>query len=110
MTATILSIGTELTRGEITNTNATWLSDELSRIGLDVTECSVVPDDRKAIVEVLRRLGKEHELIVCTGGLGPTTDDITSECVAALLGVPLERDAASTEAIAARHERFGRPG
>ncbi len=109
MTTAILSIGTELTRGEITNTNATWLADELTRIGLDVAECAVVADDRKAIVDVLRRLGDTHQLIACTGGLGPTTDDITSECVAAALGVPLERDAASLAAITARHERFGRP-
>jgi nicotinamide-nucleotide amidase len=56
----------------------------------------------------LRRLGDTHELIVCTGGLGPTTDDITSECVAELLGVPLERDQGSLTAIAARMARFGR--
>lgn len=108
MTACVFSIGTEITRGEIDNTNASWLSEELTRIGLLVSEIVAVPDDRTAIVAALERLGKTHDIIVCTGGLGPTTDDITSECVAALLGVPLERDAPSYEAIRGRMERFGR--
>jgi len=109
MTAAVLSIGTELTRGEITNTNATWLCQELTGLGLDVTEAAVVPDNHAAIAEILQRLAGRHDLVVCTGGLGPTTDDITAECVAAALGVPLERDSASLEAIEARHARFGRP-
>jgi nicotinamide-nucleotide amidase len=106
-TAAVLSIGTEITRGEIINTNASWLADELTRLGLDVTEVACVPDDRLAIQETLRRLGESHALVVSTGGLGPTTDDITSECVAALLGLPLERDTASLEAIRSRRARFG---
>jgi nicotinamide-nucleotide amidase len=108
MTVAVLSIGTELTRGEITNTNATWLGEELTRIGLDVTEAEVIPDDREIVQTTLRRLGSAHDVIVCTGGLGPTTDDLTSECVAAVLGLPLERDAASLEAIRARMARVGR--
>ena len=108
MTAAVFSIGTELTRGEIANTNATWLSEELTLIGHDVTETSVVPDDRHDIRTALTRLAAAHTVIVCTGGLGPTTDDITSECVAAVLGVPLERDATSLESIRTRMARFGR--
>jgi nicotinamide-nucleotide amidase len=108
MSAAVLSIGTEITRGEITNTNASFLAEELTRLGFDVTEIVSVADDREAIVAVLRRLGAAHSVIVSTGGLGPTTDDITSECVASLLGVPLERDEASLEAIRERMSRFGR--
>src|SRR5262245_15599111 len=108
MTASVFSIGTEITRGEIDNTNASWLSEELTRIGLLVTEIAAAPDDRTLIIGALERLGQAHDLVVCTGGLGPTTDDITTECVAALLGVPLERDEPSYEAIVARMERFGR--
>lgn len=108
MTAAVFCIGTELTRGEIVNTNAAWLSEELTRIGLEVTEVLVVADDRPAIVSALERLGAGHDVVVCTGGLGPTTDDITSECVAAVLGVPLDRDDASYGAIRTRMERFGR--
>ena len=107
-TAAVLSIGTEITRGEITNTNASWLAEELTRLGLDVAEVAAIPDDRAAIAATVRRLGDAHTLIVSTGGLGPTTDDITSECAAAVLGVPLERDPASLDAIRTRMERFGR--
>jgi nicotinamide-nucleotide amidase len=108
MPVAVFCIGTEITRGEITNTNATWLAEELTRIGLDVADITVVPDDRSAIVAALERLGNAYELVVCTGGLGPTTDDITSECVAAALGVPLERHEPSYDAIKTRMERFGR--
>ena len=106
MTAAVLSIGTEITRGEITNTNGSWLCEELTRVGLDVTEVASIPDERIAIQETLARLAARHDLIVSTGGLGPTTDDITTECVAAVLGVPLDHDAASLEAIRTRMTRF----
>jgi nicotinamide-nucleotide amidase len=109
MTTAVLCIGTELTRGEINNTNATWLCEELTLIGHEVAETVVVPDDRAAIRAVLQRLGAAHGVIVSTGGLGPTTDDITSECAAAVLGVPLERHEQSLDAIRARFARFGRP-
>lgn len=108
MSAAVLSIGTEITRGEITNTNASWLAEQLTMIGHEVEHIEAVADDRARIAESLERLGRSHDVIVCTGGLGPTTDDITSECVAALLGVKLEEDSASLEAIRALMARFGR--
>src|SRR5262245_33801919 len=108
MTAAILCIGTELTRGEIVNTNASWLAEALTNRGIEVSAIEAIPDDRPQIVEVLGRLAKAHDVIVCTGGLGPTTDDITSECVALVLDVPLDRDHESLEAIKQRMERFGR--
>lgn len=108
MSAAILAIGTEITRGEIVNTNASWLADTLVGLGLEVTAMEAIPDDKAQIVATLRRLSTEHQLILCTGGLGPTTDDMTSECVATLLDVPLVRDAASLEAIRERMARFGR--
>ncbi len=108
MSAAVLCIGTELTRGEIVNTNATWLSETLTALGFEVTEVECVDDDRVRIKDALARMGGEHDVIVSTGGLGPTTDDITSECAAAVLGVPLERDADSLAAIRKRMGRFGR--
>jgi nicotinamide-nucleotide amidase len=108
MPAAVLSIGTELTRGEIVNTNASWLAEALTDRGLTVTAIETIADDRETIVETLRRLAQKHDVIVCTGGLGPTTDDITSECVAQLLGVRLVRDEASLDAIRARMARFNR--
>lgn len=108
MSAAVLCIGTELTRGEVVNTNASWISEMLSAEGLEVTAVDCVDDHPGRIAGALRRLGAEHDLLVCTGGLGPTTDDITSECAAAVLGVPLDRDAVSLDAIRERMSRFGR--
>ncbi len=108
MTCAVLCIGTELTRGELTNTNASWLSASLTDLGFEVTEAVVVDDDRGHIEAALDRLGKAYDVVVCTGGLGPTTDDLTSEAVAAYLGVKLERDDASLESIRRRMEKYGR--
>src|SRR4051812_35485311 len=108
MTAAIFSIGTELTRGEIVNTNASWLSAELTAIGFEVSEAVTVDDDPARIVAALTRLAGVHEVVVATGGLGPTTDDLTSAAVAQALGVPLVRDAASLEAIRQRFRAMGR--
>jgi nicotinamide-nucleotide amidase len=106
MTAAIFSIGTELTRGEIVNSNASWLSSELTAMGFDVTEAATVDDDPGRIVTALRRLAAEHRIVVATGGLGPTTDDLTSAAVSQALGVPLVRDEASLEAIRKRFQSF----
>jgi nicotinamide-nucleotide amidase len=108
MTAAVLCIGTELTRGELVNSNATWLAESLTRIGLEVTAVDCVDDDRGRIEAYLRRLAGEHQVLVCTGGLGPTTDDITTECAARVAGVGLERDAESLAIIEERLARFGR--
>lgn len=108
MSAAVLSIGTEITRGEIINTNASWLAAKLTELGFDVTAAEVVDDDEGRIVSALQRLGAAHEIVVCTGGLGPTTDDLTTACVARALGVPTFRDEASLDAIRRRFEKMGR--
>src|SRR3954464_13621545 len=108
MTAAVLCIGTELTRGELLNSNATWLAESLTRIGLEVTAVDCVDDDRGRIELYLRRLATEHRVLVCTGGLGPTPDDITTECAARVAGVELVRDEASFDHIKERLRRFGR--
>lgn len=108
MTAAIVAIGTELTRGELINGNARWLSDRLTDLGFSVVEHATVPDDAERIRGTLLRLGKEVKVIVCTGGLGPTSDDLTTLAVADALGVPLVRDAASLAEIEARHRKRGR--
>ena len=109
MTAAVFCIGTELTRGELLNSNATWLAESLTRIGLEVTAVDCVDDDRGRIEAYLRRLAAEHQVVVCTGGLGPTTDDITTECAARVAGVALVRDQASLDHIKALLQRYGRP-
>ncbi|HSQ63609.1 MAG TPA: CinA family nicotinamide mononucleotide deamidase-related protein, partial [Polyangiaceae bacterium] len=109
MTAVVISIGTEISRGELVNTNAPYIAAELVSIGFEVFEHVVVDDDRARIVATLKRLAETASVIVATGGLGPTTDDLTTECVAAALGVGLRRDEASLEHIRRRFEKLGRP-
>lgn len=92
MPAAVLSIGTELTRGELVNSNASWIAEELTTLGFDVKTHLTVADDLAAIAEELTRLGERAEVVVCTGGLGPTSDDLTSAAAAKAAGVALERD------------------
>ncbi len=108
MTAAVLSIGTELSRGELVNTNATWIASQLVAIGFEVFEHAVVDDDRARIIASLERLARTASIIVCTGGLGPTTDDLTTESVASALNQTLKRDDASLEHIRRRFEKLGR--
>lgn len=108
MTCAILSIGTEITRGELVNTNAAWLAASLTDLGFEVIEQATVADDEKQIIATLERLAKIARVIVSTGGLGPTTDDLTTAAVAKALGVALERDEASIDHIRRRFERAGR--
>ncbi|MCB9620907.1 MAG: competence/damage-inducible protein A [Sandaracinus sp.] len=108
MKAVVLSIGTELTRGELVNTNATWLSEQLVELGLEVTEHWTLPDDGPAIVAGLRRVASVCDVVICTGGLGPTSDDLTAASVAESLGVSLATDRATLEAIRRRYEARGR--
>jgi nicotinamide-nucleotide amidase len=108
MSAAVVCIGTEITRGEIVNSNATWLSDALTTLGFEVTELVSVGDDRAMIIACLVRLAAAHEVIVCTGGLGPTTDDLTTECVGLAAGLPLVRDEATVELLQSRFRKLGR--
>ena len=108
MTCAVLSIGTELTRGELVNSNAAWLSAGLTDLGFEVVEHDVVDDHRDRIVAALERLSRFADVIVCTGGLGPTTDDLTTVAASAALGVGLVRDEGSLDHIRRRFERLGR--
>jgi nicotinamide-nucleotide amidase len=108
MTCAILSIGTEITRGELVNTNAAWLAAALTDLGFEVIEQATVDDDERRIAASVERLAKSARVVVATGGLGPTTDDLTTVAVAKALGVPLERDASSLDHLRRRFERLGR--
>jgi len=108
MSVAVFSIGTELTRGELVNTNATWIADRLTELGFEVTSLDTVDDHVERIVSVVRRLAQSHRVVVCTGGLGPTSDDMTAACVAQALGVSLVRDHESLETIRRRFAKVGR--
>ena len=108
MTAAVLSIGTELTRGELVNSNAAWLGEQLTALGFEVREHVSVGDDAEQIGAALRRLCEGNAVVVATGGLGPTSDDLTAEAVARCIGVALSRDDASYEHIRRLYASRGR--
>ncbi len=89
MKAEIISVGTELLLGEITDTNASFLSSQLPLLGIDLYWISQVGDNQARLVEVLRRAWQRSDLILITGGLGPTEDDLTREAIAEMLGEQL---------------------
>ena len=108
MTAAVLSIGTELVRGELVNTNGAWLGEQLTALGFHVSEHVTVADDLDDIVAAILRLSRQVGVVVATGGLGPTSDDKTQEAAARALGVGLRRDDATLEKIRRRWAAFGR--
>jgi nicotinamide-nucleotide amidase len=107
MKAAVLSIGTELTRGELINSNAAWLAEQLTSFGFEVAEHATVDDDGDRIVAAVKRLAGGCRVVVATGGLGPTSDDMTSVAVGAAVGVPLTRDEPTVERIRAKWSAMG---
>ena len=78
----ILSIGTELLLGNIVNTNAQWISEQLSQLGLNHFRQTTVGDNCDRIIKVIQEISKRSNLLITTGGLGPTPDDLTTEAIA----------------------------
>ncbi len=85
----ILSIGTELLLGNIINTNAQWISEQLSQLGLNHFRQSTVGDNCDRIIKVIQEISKRSNLLITTGGLGPTPDDLTTEAIAKSFNVTL---------------------
>lgn len=92
MRAEILSCGTELLLGHITDTNATYLAQSLSALGIDLYFVSQVGDNLGRIVETLKRAWERSDIIIMTGGLGPTEDDLARESISTLLGETMQVD------------------
>ncbi|HAS73640.1 MAG TPA: competence/damage-inducible protein A [Clostridiales bacterium UBA8960] len=108
MKAGILAIGTELLMGQTVNTNATYLSKEMNELGIGVYFHNTVGDNPIRIKEALRTLLSACDLILVTGGLGPTLDDITKEVVADTLGLQMVLDHRSFDIIKERFRLFNR--
>jgi nicotinamide-nucleotide amidase len=108
LTVEILSTGDELLTGQVVDTNSAWLMDRLWDLGVMVRRKTLVGDDRADLDAALRETAARADLVVVSGGMGPTEDDLTSERVAAVLGVPLALDEPSLRAIEERFRRFGR--
>ena len=107
MTAEILAVGTELLLGDIANTDAQMLSENLAVLGIDVLYHTVVGDNPTRLAEALNIARKRADIIITTGGLGPTYDDLTKQTICDVFG----RKNVFHEDIAARlHERFASMG
>jgi nicotinamide-nucleotide amidase len=105
--AAILAVGSELLTSTRIDTNSLVITEALNGAGIDVLFKAIVGDDRTELAAQFAHARARVDLVVCTGGLGPTEDDVTREVVADQLGLPLEEDVAITAAIRARFERRG---
>jgi nicotinamide-nucleotide amidase len=108
MTVALLSIGTELLQGEIENSNAQWMGELLTAQGFHVSRIECAGDDRPSLAETLTRLVREHRFVIATGGLGPTSDDLTAEVAATVFDTALALDEDQLATMRRRLEKLGR--
>lgn len=85
-TAAILVIGDEILSGRTKDKNIGWLAEQLNTQGIQLREARVIPDIRDTIIETVKTLSASYDLVFTSGGIGPTHDDITTECIAAAFG------------------------
>jgi molybdenum cofactor synthesis domain-containing protein len=107
ITAGLLIIGDEILSGRTKDKNIGYIAEYLTAIGIDLKEVRVVADGEAAIIEAVNTLRARYTYLFTTGGIGPTHDDITADCVAKAFGVPLEFD---PRAVAILRERFSTRG
>lgn len=108
MRAVIITIGDELLIGQVLNSNAAWLGEQLNLIGIDVVRTAVVGDDLEEIRKVLADALADADIVITTGGLGPTHDDLTREALAESFGVDLRIDEGVFDAVRERFSSRGR--
>jgi nicotinamide-nucleotide amidase len=106
--AEIISIGTELLRGEITDTNAVYLASQLPLLGMEVQRITTSGDDIGKLAQILRQSFKRSSVVITTGGLGPTQDDLTREAIAKIIDEEMFTDAELVTGLKAHFVRMGR--
>lgn len=109
MKAVVVSIGSELVEGFLTDTNATFLAQEMAALGIELVEVFGVGDHKDRIVKILERGWEDAQLIVTTGGIGPTDDDLTRESIAALVGEEVAVDPELLDSISRYFAARGTP-
>lgn len=102
-TCSIILIGDELLSGRTEDANMNHIACEMAKIGIRLEEVRVIPDDEGVIIKTLNTLRKKYTYVFTTGGIGPTHDDITTECVAKAFGVEIYRDESVVELFKQRH-------
>ena len=108
MNAEIISVGTEIILGDILNTHSQFLSQELAALGMNVYYQTAVGDNDRRFTQILQTALERSDVVFLTGGLGPTTDDITKEVACELLGVPCYHDEQVAQRIRSYFTRSGR--
>ena len=109
LTCEIVSVGTELLLGDILDTNAQYLSAQMALLGIAVLRRSTVGDNAGRLEETVRSACARSDIVLLTGGLGPTADDLTKEVCAGVMGFELVRDEATADDIRAFFQRRGSP-
>ncbi|HLE61513.1 MAG TPA: competence/damage-inducible protein A, partial [Pyrinomonadaceae bacterium] len=109
LTAEIIAIGSELLATDRTDTNSLWLTEKLNSIGIEVRLKTIVGDDDARLEEAIKDAIKRSKVVITTGGLGPTEDDVTRKVAARALGRRLWLDEQLLEEIRARFQAFGLP-
>jgi len=107
VTAAVLVIGDEILSGRTKDKNIGYIADFLTEIGIDLKEVRIVPDEEPEIVATVNALRSRYTYLFTTGGIGPTHDDITAECVAKAFGVALESHPRAVEIMRARLAQTG---
>lgn len=109
MRVVILSIGSELLRGDIVDTNAAFLAREVSQMGAIVPRVEQIGDDREQLADVLREALQTADVVLCTGGLGPTDDDVTRDAIACVAGEEIVTDDGALRQLKSRFAGLARP-
>jgi nicotinamide-nucleotide amidase len=109
MLAEIITIGDEILIGQIVDTNSAWIAAQLNLIGLRVKQISSVSDEREHILTALGEASRRADVILITGGLGPTKDDITKKTIADYFGVGMVENPETLENVSKIFARFNRP-
>lgn len=109
MLAEIITIGDEILIGQIVDTNSAWMGRELNKIGVSVKQITSVSDNANHIIEALNEAQKRADIILLTGGLGPTKDDITKLTLSRYFNMPLRRDEETLAHVEELFRKFNRP-
>jgi nicotinamide-nucleotide amidase len=107
-TAEIVTIGTEMLLGDLVDTNTAWLSSRLAPLGVGVYRHTTVGDNRERIIGALREAASRADLVITTGGLGPTSDDLTNECLGFVTGRGMVEYRKARAHVDEMFEKFGR--
>src|SRR5215213_6775221 len=107
-TAIILSIGDELVLGQTVDTNSAWLSQQLAAVGCDIAAHMTVPDDQSSIEQAILESVGRCDVLLISGGIGPTEDDLTRQALAKVMNVPLELNEAWLTRLREFFTRVGR--